>query len=58
MRGMWQLEDNLDRNVPRAVKSLQIPTVQIIQAASIEAATVDIVQLDEKTGTGEIEILI
>ena len=58
MRGMWQLEDNLDRNVPRAVKSLQIPTVQIIQAASIEAATVDIVQLDEKTGTGKIEILI
>ena len=58
MRGMWQLEDNLDRNVPRAVKSLQIPTVQIIQAASIEASTVDIVQLDEKTGTGEIEILI
>ena len=55
---MWKLEHNLDCNIPRAVESLQIPTVQIIQVASIEAATVDIVQLDEKIGTAEIEILI
>ena len=56
--GVRKLKRNSNSYVPRMVEPLKFGTEQIKQIAPIEAAAVDVVQLNEECRTAKMQILI